>query len=169
MRMETRQAGIQYGLQPVQIEILRYLSICNQYSNNAKSVTEYLGQTKGTVSQTLKVLENKGLLVKQSDLVDKRITHLTVTAQGTKLLKDIIPSSIFTKANESLTETEANGIQEAIKTLLLTVLRSNDMKSFGICSSCRYHNKRAEGYYCALLQKPLANEEISLICREHLD
>lgn len=43
------------------------------------AVTEYLGQTKGTVSQALKVLENKKYIPKHSDTDDKRITHLKVT------------------------------------------------------------------------------------------
>ena len=39
-----------------------------------KAVTEYLGQTKGTVSQTLNVLEKKGLLTKitKADLKTKK-------------------------------------------------------------------------------------------------
>ena len=64
LRVDARQKGAEHGLLPVQLEVLHYLSICNQYSDTPMAVTEYLGQTKGTVSQTLKVLENKALLVK---------------------------------------------------------------------------------------------------------
>ena len=61
LRQEVRAEGQSLGLQPVQQEALYYLSICNRYSDTTLAVTEYLGLTKGTVSQSLKVLENKTL------------------------------------------------------------------------------------------------------------
>jgi DNA-binding MarR family transcriptional regulator len=67
LRIDSRQAGADHGLQPVQLEALHYLSICNRYSDTPAAVTESLGQTKGTVSKTLRVLKRKGLLSKQLD------------------------------------------------------------------------------------------------------
>ncbi len=66
LRSENRQMLVEFGLQPVQFEVLQYLSICNRYSDTPMAVTEFFGQTKGTVSQTLKVLEKKNLLEKTS-------------------------------------------------------------------------------------------------------
>nr|MBA3613554.1 MarR family transcriptional regulator [Nitrospirales bacterium] len=54
-RMEARAFGLRYGLQPVQMEALTYLTQCNRYSNTPQAVAEYLGLTKGTVSQSLQV------------------------------------------------------------------------------------------------------------------
>ena len=70
LKIDSRQAGAEHGIQPVQLEVLHYLSICNRYSDTPMAVTEYLGQTKGTVSQTLKVLEKKSLLTKRFDKGD---------------------------------------------------------------------------------------------------
>ena len=56
LRSERRNRLLKHGLQPIQFEVLYYLSICNRYSDTPMGVTDYLGQTKGTVSQTLKVL-----------------------------------------------------------------------------------------------------------------
>ena len=50
LRVDARRAGAAHGLLPVQLEALHYLSICNCYSDTPMAVTEYLGQTKGTVS-----------------------------------------------------------------------------------------------------------------------
>ena len=58
LRTDTRKLGVGKGLQPVQMEALHYLSCCNRYSNTPVAVSDYLGLTKGTVSQTLGVLEN---------------------------------------------------------------------------------------------------------------
>jgi DNA-binding MarR family transcriptional regulator len=59
LKVRGCQAGAAHGLQPVQLEVLNYLSSCNRYSDTPMAVTEYLGQTKGTVSQTIKTLEKK--------------------------------------------------------------------------------------------------------------
>ena len=104
LRVDSRQAGAEHGLQPVQLEALHYLSICNRYSDTPMAVTEYLGQTKGTVSQTLKVLERKGLLSKQRDKNDKRISHLKVSSKGKRLLNKTIPTTMFIKACEILSD-----------------------------------------------------------------
>jgi hypothetical protein len=50
VRNEARQALAEHGLQPVQFEALHYLTRCNRYSDTPMAVTEFLGQTKGTVS-----------------------------------------------------------------------------------------------------------------------
>ena len=86
LRNERRQLLASHGLQPVQFEALNYLAHCNRYSDTPMAVTEYLGQTKGTVSQTLKVLENKGLIVKIGDDKDKRVSHLKLTEAGKSLI-----------------------------------------------------------------------------------
>ena len=168
LRVGSRQAGAAYGLQPVQLEALHYLSICNRYSDTPMAVTEFLGQTKGTVSQTLKVLEKKGFLSRQVDVDDRRVSHLKVTEAGGQLLASSIPGQLFNNACERLTQTEQSNIVAALDMLLQALLQGNQMKSFGVCSTCRYNRKRDNSdYFCDLLQQPLAVNEVSRVCKEH--
>ncbi|MEN8763252.1 MAG: MarR family transcriptional regulator, partial [Thiogranum sp.] len=85
VRANVRAVCSEYGLRPVQLEAMRFLTQCNRYSDTPQAVAEYLGLTKGTVSQTLKVLEKKGLLRKLGDAKDKRVVHLNPTAKGVRL------------------------------------------------------------------------------------
>jgi len=55
------------GLLPVQWEVLRYLRRANRFSRTPAALTAYLGLTKGTVSQTLRALEGRGLVRKRVD------------------------------------------------------------------------------------------------------
>lgn len=168
LRNEIRREGAEDGLQPVQLEALHYLSICNRYSDTPMGVTEYLGQTKGTVSQSLKVLEKKAFLTKYPDKNDKRITHLKVSSTGEKLLKKSIPTPLFTHACEHLNEQYKTQIVAGLKELLQAVQRSNGMKSFGVCHTCRYNQKNEEGgYFCDLTKERLSQSDVQLICREH--
>jgi MarR family transcriptional regulator, organic hydroperoxide resistance regulator len=168
LRVDARQAGARHGLQPVQLEVLHYLSICNRFSDTPMAVTEYLGQTKGTVSQTLKVLENKELIVKTADPTDKRVAHMKLTARGADLLQQLLPTPLFRQACDlELSEDERGEIAGALHQLLSALLRANDMKSFGVCHSCRFNRTTDNGSFCELVQQPLSESDIHLICREH--
>ena len=168
LRNEMRKEGSVYGLQPIQLEALHYLSSCNRYSNTPKGVTEYLGQTKGTVSQSLKILEQKGFITKVVDLDDKRITHLHLTKEGKKILSDSIPPKVFSQIDTILD----SGLQEDIAVHLATLLRSlqnvNSMKSFGVCHSCKHFIKKTDSsFFCDLTKEKLSSDDSLLICLEH--
>ncbi|WP_212668796.1 MarR family winged helix-turn-helix transcriptional regulator [Pseudoalteromonas sp. NBT06-2] len=168
MKVSARQAGSEHGLQPVQLEVLGYLSVCNQFSDTPMAVTRYLGQTKGTVSQTIKVLERKGLVLKESDINDRRITHIKVTEQGSKLFQDNIPPKMFVNACQDLSYIQQKEIEASLKLLLMSFIKSNNMKSFGTCNSCRYNEKISDdSFYCKLVKVPLTLSDIALICIEH--
>ncbi len=168
LRNEVRRAGAEYGLQPVQVEALHYLSICNRYSDTPMAVTEYLGQTKGTVSQSLKVLEKKGFLSKRADKNDKRMIHLKLTGAAKKLLKKTIPTPLFSHACEHLDEQSQIRITNGLTDILQVIQRSNGMRSFGVCHTCRYNKKNKDGSnLCNLTQESLSQTELQLICREH--
>jgi DNA-binding MarR family transcriptional regulator len=168
LQSESRARLNQYGLQPVQFEALYYLSICNRYSNTAKAVAEYLGLTKGTVSQSIKVLENKGLLTKQADDKDKRITHLSVTAAGSDLVKLLTPSSLIKDYCKQAEKGEPDVIVKNLTSLLRQIQAQHQHKSFGQCRSCTHNLKQDNGqFFCNLTKEPLSASDVELICYEH--
>ncbi len=168
IKQETRESGIRLGLQPVQFEALVYLSLCNRYSDTPIAVTEYLGLTKGTVSQTLKLLEKNGLIQKAKDEKDKRLIHLKLTAMGKRLVSENSPP----RQLANVLDNQPKSVQ-AVMTSLLTQLLSEYQASsgnqgFGLCRNCRYNRSTENGFRCALTSEPLALEETQLICREYL-
>jgi len=168
IRNEARLSGMDYGLQPIQLEALHFLNNCNRYSDSPVGVTEYLGLTKGTVSQTLKVLHSKGLIKKIPDKKDKRTTHLKLTRAGEKLLEKAVPAALLSNAYEQLPAEEKTQLINNLKGLLTTIQQSNTMKSFGVCHTCRFNRKvNIEQYFCELTQEALSIKDIQLICREH--
>jgi DNA-binding MarR family transcriptional regulator len=170
LRTESRQLLSGHGLQPVQLEVLHYLSVCNRYSDTAKGVTEYLGQTKGTVSQSIKVLKRKGFVTKHVDKTDKRMVHLKITHSAKSLLKLTVPAPLFCNATKRIQNQSMNQILNTLIALLRTVQKANGLKSFGVCRSCRYNQKTAGGdYLCGLTKEVLSANEVQLICREHDD
>ena len=167
LRMEVRTFGLKYGLQPVQIEALTYLTRCNRYSDTPQAVTEYLGLTKGTVSQSLKVLAEKGLLRKQQDTDDKRITHLAVTGKGRKLIEQAFPVKSLEAALAKTNSLQGKNLEETLRSLLHEMQQQHGRKTFAACHTCRFNERHKKGYVCGLTKEALSERDIQLICREH--
>lgn len=66
-RADFRDVTNEHGLKLVQLKTLTHLSMANRYSDTPIGVAEYLGITKGSVSQTIKALEDRRLLEKAPD------------------------------------------------------------------------------------------------------
>lgn len=167
VRADVRAVFHATGVRPVQLEALNYLTQCNRYSDTPQAVAEYLGLTKGTVSQTLKILDEKGLLRKRSDINDKRLVHLKPTAKGRRLVEQVVPSESLALGADKLAASERQAIVEALQVLLRSVQKANDLKTFAPCHTCRFNQKNEAGYLCKLTEEPLAEDDVALICREH--
>lgn len=168
LRTESRTLLSEHALLPVQFEALNYLSNCNRYSDTLMGVTEYLGQTKGTVSQTLKVLEKKGLIKKTPDQTDKRVSHMSVTTAGRKLVTSIPSSALLKSANKQLNKKDVASVEVALEMILKSMQRENDFKTFGQCATCRHNIKHSTNEtICGLTKEALSNKDLELICREH--
>lgn len=168
LRTDTRKSGIARGLQPVQMEALHYLSSCNRYSNTPVAVADYLGLTKGTVSQTLGVLEAGGLVEKKPDQKDRRVVHLSLTAYGRQVIAESIPPRTLKSAIELLSESDQEMVSAALNKILRTLQQANQLRTFGVCKSCRHHRLLADQTrHCALTGEQLQLEDAEKICREH--
>ncbi len=166
-RAQARAAVTDPGLQPVQLEALRYLARCNRYSNTPLAVAEYLGSTKGTVSQTLMVLESKGLVTKETDARDRRVIHLELTRRGLEVLAGAIPGPTLRHAAADLSGPRLESLVAGLRGLLRAIQAANGLRSFGACASCRFNGQTPEGYRCGLTGEALAESDLGKICREH--
>lgn len=168
LRTDTRRSGLSKGLQPVQLEALHYLESCNRYSNTPAAVAEFLGLTKGTVSQTLGVLENGGFVAKKPDQKDRRVVHLELTESGREVVEAAIPPGTLRKAVTLIPETAQGQVIDSLICVLRALQQANQSRSFGVCLSCRHHRiEDADNHRCALTGEKLLQADIHKICREH--
>ena len=169
IRSEERKRCTELGLQPVHFQVLNYLSRANKYSNTPAAVANYLGMTRGTVSQSLIILEKKGFIAKTPDTQDKRVIHLHLLAEGQAILKQARPSDLFNSATSILhstpssAQTDANAFQQALTALQ----KANDSQSFGVCKTCRNFSQKDGEHFCLLTQEKLSDADSEQICQEH--
>ncbi|MDT8405793.1 MAG: MarR family winged helix-turn-helix transcriptional regulator [Methylococcales bacterium] len=168
VRAVERRQCLVLGLQPIHVRILEFLAESNQRSDTSVSVADYFGLTKGTVSQSLQVLERKELIYREVDAEDRRVMHLRLTAAGQTMLASLHPLHEFCDAEQHMNASQISQLEALLVVLLKTLQATNKVKSFGICLSCGYFQETEGHYVCGLTDEPLAQQEIEKICRDHI-
>jgi len=160
----VRDDASAHGLKAIHVQILGYLARANRYSDFSIAIAEYFGITRGTVSQSLALLERKGMLQRRADPRHGRRVHLELTAAG----RAVVESGWAQQLECVLVK---QGVDEAHLAKLLGVLLSglqhhNQQRPFGICHDCAHFIRAVEGSRCGLTGEPLGAEQTSRICRE---
>jgi DNA-binding MarR family transcriptional regulator len=165
---ELRARATEIGLQLVHLQALAYLARANRYSNTAVALTDFLGTSKGTVSQSLRLLEDAGLIRREADEMDRRVVRLALTARGRKALDSLTFARQWDAAVAALPAGEAAAADEALTGALRAVQRSGGTLTFGVCRSCdHFRIEGAAAFRCGLTGEPLSVQDSTLICREH--
>lgn len=167
LRAASREASGEAGLQPVHLAALDYLARANRYSDTPGAVGEYLGLTKGTVSQSLQVLEREGLIAKRSDPDDKRLVHLAVSGKGKRILRRAVPPEILQEATKCLANVRLTSLEADLSGVLLALQKAHRSRAFGVCHTCRFLISEATGLRCGLTRENLSVSDSRKICREH--
>lgn len=158
------------GLNPAQAEALRYLARANRFSRTPAALAEYLGSTRGTVSQTLLALEAKGMIDRKANARDGRSIMLELTPSGMEFLGDD-PVWMIARAIDA--GSAASSLADDLEAGLRTFLAERGGRAFGACHTCRHFrlNQRSGNHphHCALLDEPLSDADKSMICLEQAD
>lgn len=168
IRSEERRRCSEFGLQLVHLQTLHYLSRCNRYSDVPAALSLYLGVTRGTISQTLFLLEKKGFIEKIQDTKDRRVVHLRLLDAGITILKQARPSDLLAQAERILEKSQLSVDQDIFNNALKALQRANRFQTFGLCNSCQHFKiDHAGEFRCGLTQEALSKEDSEKICQEH--
>jgi DNA-binding MarR family transcriptional regulator len=158
------------GLNAAQWEALRYLARANRFSRTPAALADYLGSTRGTVSQTLIALEQKGYLERTQSARDKRSIDLALTLQGATALQSD-PLLDLAQDIAAAAGTEVEALTDALRATLHRAITRNNGKAFGACHTCRHFErgatkKESSPHRCALLNEALSDTDAAAICVE---
>ncbi len=156
-------------LNPAQWEALRFIARANRFSRTPAALAEYLGSTRGTVSQTLIALEQKGQITRQPSARDRRSVTLALTTLGERSLKD--DPILALAADLAAADPEKLAVVvETLRAVLRAMIARNGGRAFGACYSCRHFRKGGgsarQPHHCALLDEPLSEADSQAICVE---
>lgn len=150
----AREMQFAQGLNPAQWEALRFMARANRYSRSPGALAAYLGTTKGTASQTLISLEQKGLVSRLREGRDRRQVEVKLTARGRKLLaRD--PLAAMEKAAGCLDAELGGQVVKCLGALLRDLKPHCASTEFGTCHSCGN---------CQRTQQPVEAREKTTCC-----
>jgi MarR family transcriptional repressor of emrRAB len=166
MRTELRKTGADESLQPVHLQALIYVSKANRYSNTPQALADYLGVTKGTVSQTLLLLDRRGLIERFEDDIDRRVVRLRLSSAGEQFLAESQPALAWQNATRNISPNRIRNATSALREALVTLQVDNEGTVFGECNTCSWCQKLSQRIYrCGRMGDRLSGPETRKICR----
>lgn len=161
------------GLNPAQWEALRFVARANRNSCSPGTLADFMGSTKGTVSQTLKALESKGLIERSRKVDDRRAVEITVTSAGRGLVeKD--PLGRIHDAISPFSEVEQLSVVSGLERLVDIVKKHQNIPEFGPCLGCTHYQPEAcsetnsIGCRCGVSGELFNSFELDKICSDFL-
>lgn len=165
----TRELQYVDGLNPAQWEALRYLNRANRYSRTPGCIAEFLGATKGTISQTVTALEAKGLIYRTPSDRDRRVCLIDLTEEGQRMIaRDPVLrlERIAAGLPPEMGQAMVNGLSHLMASLQLEL----GAKPFGVCVACCRHLSAdsecqgGETARCGMTGEPLSRDDSRRIC-----
>ncbi|MCZ6605183.1 MAG: MarR family transcriptional regulator [Alphaproteobacteria bacterium] len=162
----ARSAQFTRGLNPAQWESLRYLERANRFSRTPGALAKYLGTTRGTASQTVRALVQKGYLSRIQDSQDRRVVSLEITTAGAALLQDDPLHRLDQTLMSRLDSETASAITESLSQVMACFQSAALGQSFGTCEHCGYYARGSGALpaYCKMNEAKLAADELASLC-----
>lgn len=156
------------ALSPIQIQILIFLLFHSPEKCKVSYLAQEFNMTKPTISDSIKLLLQKGLIEKFSDPLDTRSYVIGLTMAGKQTAEK---SANFAFAIEKPLSTFSEGQKEAMLSgLLQLIYKLNEAGVITVqrmCFTCASYRLQKGDHYCNLLQSKLADNELRVDCAEH--
>ncbi|TLP81332.1 MarR family winged helix-turn-helix transcriptional regulator [Maribacter sp. ACAM166] len=155
------------GLSPIQIQILIFIAFHKPNLCNVSHLAKEFNVTKPTVSDAIKILDKKELIIKDVSSSDSRSYAISLSDLGNDLISQIYDfSSPLKKQVDSFSQPELESLFGTLSQLIYKLNRNGVLSVQRTCYGCKFYQKNKEVDYCNLLQKELLKQEIRLDCPE---
>ena len=161
----------EFSLSPIQVQVLIFLLHHSDEKRKVSYLANEFNMTKATISDTIKTLEQKGLITKTYESHDTRsyTIHLSQKGKGVAQKTALFTSEIQTPIDKLHPSDKENLLLSLIgiihhlnKTGIITIQR--------MCFTCSYYRppQGEATHFCQLLNSKLADTELRIDCPEHV-
>ncbi len=153
------------GLTPAKWAVLRYFARANRFSRIVSSFAEFHATTRGTVSQTVKVLVEHGYLSRTRSSLDGRSIRFDLTEQAHAALREDPVEDVARAVSQLPPQAQAE-MAGSLRRILAELARRRGGRNFGSCATCGHLNRCEDGdtfrcrYFGAVIERP----ELDLFC-----
>ncbi|QEC42895.1 MarR family winged helix-turn-helix transcriptional regulator [Pseudobacter ginsenosidimutans] len=158
----------EYGLSPIQVQSLIFLHTHDERMATVTYLSKEFNVTKATMSDVVKVLTEKKLLVKKDNPADSRVQVLKLTSQGKKVAAATggFANTMLEQIGQ-LTERQQTEIKTILLNLIHQLYREKIITMQRMCFTCVHFSTAGNKHFCNLLQIPLTPDHLRLDCPEH--
>ncbi|MCB0769581.1 MAG: MarR family transcriptional regulator [Flavobacteriales bacterium] len=162
--LRWKQAG-ESGLSLLQIRILGFLNAHKGERIGVARLAEELQVSKPTISESVKLLDERGLVLRKAGNGDGRSHALVLSERGRKYATEATPMiDTLSQLDTSTKEALLLGLMGVLEALF----RSEEVQVQRLCFTClHYQGDRRTKHKCLLLDRVLKVAELRSDCPEH--
>lgn len=156
------------GISPIQVQILLFIKYHEAKLNKVSHLATEFQMTKATISDSVRILVNKGLLKKEVSKEDKRSFNLILTTAAQSLTSEAESfTSGIQETLSSLKVGDKNTLFESLYRLLDQMNESGVIPVQRMCFGCNfYEGDKSTTHRCTFLKKKLNSTEIRIDCED---
>lgn len=157
------------SLSPIQIQLLIFLYFHSEEKCKVSYLAEEFNMTKATISDSVKTLLAKNLVVKEVDASDTRSYTLSLTPDGKKIAKK---ASLFASSIEQplskLTDEQKTIMLNGLLNLIYDLNKSGIINIQRMCFTCSNYKYDNGKHFCSLLKCQLPESELRVDCLDYV-
>ena len=161
------------GLSPTQAQILVIATSGATPGITVRWIADWLGVTAATVSDAVRVLAEKGLVVKQPDPADRRSIRIALTAAGRREVRAIgLVPEILLQALGELDHGEQATLLRIVVKLIRALQQRGQIPVARMCVSCQHfrpnvHADSKAPHHCAFVDAAFGDHQHMIDCPDH--
>ncbi|HRO46247.1 MarR family winged helix-turn-helix transcriptional regulator [Agriterribacter sp.] len=164
------QESREFSLSPIQVQVLIFLLHHSEEKRKVSYLAGEFNMTKATISDTVKALDQKGLIAKAYEPEDTRSYIIHLTERGREIATE---TSLFTREiHAPIDKLHADDKENLLLSLLNIIRHLNKAGIITIprmCMTCTYYESSGNGqkHFCKLLNQNLHVTDLRIDCPEH--
>lgn len=168
-RAHRQATAERLGLTPLQIELLRTLAGGVPPVPVIGQLAAEVAVSQPTVTDSIRTLERKGLIVRRRDPDDARRTRVVLTAEGLEVSGAVVASDEpLVDAVAGLPRHQQENTLGTLLALIARLVETGTITVARTCLTCRFHESTGPtGHHCTLLASDLPLAELRVNCPEH--
>ncbi|GEP91343.1 DNA-binding transcriptional regulator, MarR family [Chitinophaga terrae (ex Kim and Jung 2007)] len=149
------QEATQYGLSPIQIQVLTFLLHYPEEKRTVTTLANYFNMTKATISDAVKSLEQKNYLIRKPSPTDTRSHTLHLVKEGRAIARKVERfADPLQETVEQLSSKEQVGLLEQLMQLIHRLNQKEVISTQPMCLNCEHYTLK-RGHYCNVLKSSL--------------
>ncbi|MDX1362579.1 MAG: MarR family winged helix-turn-helix transcriptional regulator [Arenibacter latericius] len=155
------------GLSPIQIQLLIFIAYHKPELSNVSHLAKEFNLTKPTISDAIKVLHKKGMVVRKKSTTDNRSYIIELTETGKNIIQETDDfANPIKKGIQDIDEAKLEHLFATLSKVIYQLNRTGILTVQRTCYGCKFYSKKKDHHYCNLLESTLHNTDIRIDCPE---